>query len=1082
MNGNFFTIESKILRRILLLASVMCIGTVSLRAQGTVTGTVTDANGAVSNVTVTVKGTSVGVLSGINGKYSINLPAGDVVLVFSYVGYVTQEIAAGGRSVIDVVLTESSETLDDVVVVGYGTQTKATLTGAVVAIGSKELTTTKTASVQNSLTGKIPGLKIVQRNSEPGGATDDGYAHSDDFTIRGMGKPLIVIDGVPRDNMTRMDANEIESISILKDASAAIYGTRAANGVVLITTKKGKRNEKFKFDYTGYVGGKAFLYDAQLLDAIGYMSLMNELRANGYQAMLYSEDNFKEYDPVSGTKKSTDWWNPYIKDFPLQTQHSFSATGGGEVVDYFLNFGYYNQQGMWKTNSSKYDRFNLRSNVTARLGKNLKAEVLLNLMRDNKLQQPQDTWRVLRAAYSHTPLEPEYVNDDINYPYDGIAQLIDMDKGGYRRYIENMIQTNLALEYSIPWVEGLKARGMYSIDYKIHDRKWFSKPYVTYNTSLVPSNPTGYIQRYYKPNTNTLMQLSLDYARTFGKHRVSGLVLYEESDRESDQYQIRRPLALDGSDNLAFSSSDKTADNFRIEVTPADLYHYANKAVVGRFSYDYDSKYLLDFSFRYDGSSRFAPGHQWGFFPSVSGGWRLSEEEFVKKAIPFMNNLKLRASYGVMGDDGAAAYQFYQGYTYPAVTNLPGRKGYYMIDGKVVTALGVQNTLPNEKLTWIEAETVDIGIDVEFWNGLLGATADVFRRDRSGMLAQRSGQLPGEVGAGMPQENLNSDMSMGYEIALTHRNTIGDFSYNVGANIAFTRTKSLHWEVLTPYGNSYADWKNNMNDRWKNYDWGDGYSNTAANNIFWGVDYLGQYGADWNAIFSGPIYDGKGNSTVLPGDPIYEDWNGDGQIDASDEHPIYNQTLRQPFLTYGFTIGAEWKGFDLNMVFNGVGMSRIRLGGAGSYRSWFEGPFTNNSYGGVGGNGWDIFLDRWHRADESNPSKWQDWVPGEYPSTWIGNGRNGNVLRNSSLWIYNANYLRLKSLEVGYTIPAKLTDKIGIDRLRVFFNAYNLLTFTKFPFSDPERITGDGNKEFQGRDGMEYPLNKTYNLGINLSF
>jgi hypothetical protein len=446
-----------------------------------------------------------------------------------------------------------------------------------------------------------------------------------------------------------------------------------------------------------------------------------------------------------------------------------------------------------------------------------------------------------------------------------------------------------------------------------------------------------------------------------------------------------------------------------------------------------------------------------------------------------MNNLKLRASYGVMGDDGAAAYQFYQGYTYPA-SHAAGRPGYYVMDGKLVTAVSVGNTLPNENLTWIEAKTVDIGIDVELWNGLLGATADVFRRNRSGMLATRSGQLPGEVGAGMPQENLNSDMTMGYEIALTHRNTIGDFSYNVSANIAFTRTKSLHWEVSSPYSNSYANWKNNMNDRWKNYDWGDGYSNTAANNMFWGVDYLGQYGSDWNAIFSGPIYDNKGNSTVLPGDPIYEDWNGDGQIDVNDEHPIYNQTLRQPFLTYGFSIGAEWKGFDLNMVFNGVGMSRIRLGGAGSYRSWFEGPFTNNSYGGVGGNGWDIFLDRWHRADESNPSKWQEWVPGQYPSTWIGNGRNGNVLRNSSLWIYNANYLRLKSLEVGYTIPAKLTGKIGLDRLRVFFNAYNLLTFTKFPFSDPERITGDGNKEFQGRDGMEYPLNKTYNFGINLSF
>jgi hypothetical protein len=368
--------------------------------------------------------------------------------------------------------------------------------------------------------------------------------------------------------------------------------------------------------------------------------------------------------------------------------------------------------------------------------------------------------------------------------------------------------------------------------------------------------------------------------------------------------------------------------------------------------------------------------------------------------------------------------------------------------------------ISNRLLTWIEAKTVDIGLDASLWRGLLGVSVDIFQRDREGLMATRGVSIPTEVGVALPAENLNSDQTRGFEITLSHRNKIGnDFTYFASGNMAFDRTKDKYVEI-TQFGSELEHWRYNANDRWQN--------------IIWGVDYQGQYQSFDEIWASGLRYDGQGNTWMLPGDLKNEDWNGDGIIDGNDNHPIQIGTPRKPLITYGFSLGADYKGIDLNLVFAGTALSRIRFSG---YRNYYEGPFGENAGAGGGeGSGWTIFLDRWHRADEMNPSNDQEWIPGKYPSTHVNGNRSFVRGYTNDFWIQNAAFLRLKSLELGYTVPSKLTGKVGISKARVYVNAFNLFTLTKMTIADPEfqNTTND--------DPMMFPLSQTYNVGLNISF
>jgi TonB-linked SusC/RagA family outer membrane protein len=1015
-----------------------------------VKGKVTDQYGAsLPGVSVVVKGTTIGVVTDNSGSYALgNIPE-NAILQFSFVGMKTQEITVGNKVTINITLADEAIGLEEVVAVGYGTQKKITLTGAVAAIRSDEIITTKGANVQNMLSGKIAGVNITQKTSEPGNFNND-------IQIRGMGNPLVLVDGVARDNFTKLDPNEIESMSILKDGSAAIYGVRAANGVVLITTKKGTKGTAFKLEYTGYVGIQNMINQPQPLDAIGFMQIQNEKAFNGGSATPnYPKSSFEPY--LNGTKKSTDWQGNTMNKQALQTQHSFSATGGTDKLTYFVNFGYNKQDGYWKSGDLWYNRYNLRSNVSAEVAKGLHFEVLINAMMDTK-NQPSSwpTWNLFKGYWTQIPLNPYYANDNPQYPFfaaDGLHPdyMTDQEKSGYQRANQRLFQTTLSLEYAIPWISGLKAKGMYSYDYRENENKNWRKTFnlYTYNesnqtyTAAAVNSPSRLTRQYFGYVTSQF-QLSLAYNKSFNKvHNISGLLLYEENNRLADNFYAQRDYSMDAVSQLFAGNSTNQVGN----MNTGDLYKYTNKALVGRLNYDYNSKYLAEFSFRYDGSSMFQKGKQWGFFPSGSIGWRMSEESFIKdnEALKFVSNLKWRASYGIMGDDRASTYQFLSGYNYPS--------NGYVFGGNYTNAFGMRG-MPNPNITWYEAAMLNIGADAELWHGLLGVSTDIFQRDRSNLLATRSESLPGLVGANLPQENLEGDLTKGFELTLTHKNKIGkDFKYNISGNMAMSRTKWKYREIAKQ-GNSYLNWRNNSNNRW--------------NDIWWGLNNTGRF-QTMEQIFAGTIYDrSKGNSMMLPGDLIFDDWNKDGIIDDNDIAPIGHNTAinkanfngGMPMLNYGFTLGAEYKGFDLSMVFQGAAMSWLR------YPEQLEMPLPWNR------NGLTMFLDRWHRVDQFDPTS--AWVPGHFPSTYRDNGRSDFILQNSTFVMQDASYLRLKSLELGYNIPANYTKIVGLSKARIFFNAYNLLTLTNLTYCDPEH-TGD---EY----AYTYPLSQAFNFGVNITF
>ena len=1054
--------STNILRKMLLTLCV-CSISFSLFAQNgkRISGTVVDSKGeTIIGASISEKGTSRGTVSDLNGNFTLEV-SNNATLTISYIGFNVIEMPVGNKTQFNITLIEKENVLGDVVVVGYGTQKKETLTGAIVAISGEELSKTKTGNIQNALIGRMTGVQVNQRSSEPG-------TFNSDFNIRGMGNtPLIVIDGVPRENMTRLDESEIESVSVLKDASAAVYGSRASYGVVLITTKKGAGRKKFSFEYNNYIGVQNMLLNAELMDAIQYMRMSNEKAANNGFAtsstqLPYQPAHFTQYE--NGTKVSTDWLGATVKENPLVQQHSFSASGSSDKIDYFVNLGYYDQEGWFKSDMLWYKRYNLRSNVTARLTDRLKAEIFLNLSRDQRHQTPENTWRVLsRGVFYAAPIYPEYIDNDPNKPFADNPILLTSPESGYNFNKERITQTNLSLEYQIPGIDGLTAKGMYSYDYTEDEWKIFRHGYNTYSLNgTVNYNSYSPMNRFWWGGQNTLLQLSLNYNKTFKDlHNLNASLIYEESDREADNFGIERKVVLAAVDQIfaASRNGENTYQFSKGKLNPREdddnaskdpLYHYANKGFIGRFTYDYGSKYLLEFSFRYDGSSRFAPGHQWGFFPVVSAGWRLSEENFIKNgSLRFINNLKLRTSWGQMGDEGTSSYQFMMGYNYADNYYLFGNDG----GSQIFTA--TSRGIPNPLITWSTSTVADIGVDADFWNGMLGIVADVYRRDRKGLMANRAGSLPGVVGASMPEENLNSDRTEGFEVSLSHRNKIGNVGYNLVGGIFMNRTKNKHYEESAA-NDSYDKWLNKKTGRWQN--------------ILLGYNQSGQY-TSFDEIFNGPVVSGTDNNAwMFPGDLKYEDWNGDGIIDTNDMHPIaintnYGDGVR-PLLNYHFSIGAEWKGFDLNILFQGAGMAWRTFRRADSDR--------DDSYSGFGArtvNGFSAYYDRWHRADENNPDKWQEWVPGKYPSVYYGIGERVFNLWDSNFWAWNTAYLRIKSIELGYTLPTAMVQKAKLESVRIFFNSYNTFTFSSMPLGDPEV-----------KDGSRYPLNRTYSLGLNVKF
>lgn len=1042
----------------ILVVLLATVSPLSLWAQNkAITGVVTDENNEpVVGASVVIKNTTHGTLTDIDGKYNIDAPS-NAILVYSFIGYTPKEEKVDNRTHINVSMKADNTTLDDVVVVGYGVQKKVTLTGAVAGIKGSDMIKTKNENPQNMLTGKIAGVRVWQKSAEPG-------AYNNNFDIRGLGAPLIVIDGIPRstEEFQRINSNDIEDISVLKDASAAIYGVRAANGVVLVTTKKGSKDGKTSVSYNGSYTLQKPSGMPTLADAFESMTLFNErantIQSDGSFVPIYGADKFEAYR--NGTNPTTDWNSLMFSDYSPQTQHDLSVSGGNERTQYYIGMGYFFQEGFFKSGDLNYEKYNLRSNISTRIANGLTLDLSLSGIADERNTPYSRSLDIIRSYWRQGVLYPAYADpEETMLSYEGMTEdenpiaMMTSDVSGYKKYKQKYFQSSATLNYDLgvitPILKGVSLKGMFSYDYRMDNNESYRREYYQYSYNKITdtydkrrfdkSYPTQ-LRREMYDKQQILSQFLINYNRTFNEHTISGVFGWEGQKQAGDNFYAQRdlpfttPLLFIGDETKQLGGSNV-----------GSVYDYIYSAYIGRLNYAYGSRYIAEVQFRYDGSSKFTPNNRWGFFPSASVGWRVSEEPFFKSvsALSFVNQLKFRASYGELGHDGALEYDWATGYKYPA-TSGNAAAGYYnqyvpgfIFDDRYISAFAPL-ALPNENSTWYIARTFDIGVDFEGWNGLFGFSLDYFNRKQTGLFARNKGELPTVIGAEAPRENLDSERHFGLDLEMSHRNKIGDLGYKVKAIGTITRQKRLVGSEKGPWGNSYDRWRNdNLNNRYQG--------------VQFGYESAGRY-ENWNDIWYYPIYKDR---DVLPGDYKYQDWNGDGEINGQDAHPYaFDQT---PWLNYSMNFDFDYKNFDLNILFQGSALGSMQ----------YEEPLYA-IWGSNGGGALVQFLDRWHPVDPAadlyDPKT--EWVSGYYGYTGRSPRGDSDFNRVSTA------YLRLKSVELGYTLPH--LKALGSMNLRVFANAYNLFTITGVKFVDPEHP--DDEK------GRLYPLNKTYTLGLSLSF
>lgn len=1040
----------------LLFISALVMSSAAAQAQGImVKGKVVDQhNEPVIGATVGVDKGKAKTVTDIDGNFTLQVPA-NAQIVVNYIGMKPATQSVGGRRELNFVLQDDVNQLQDVVVVGYGTQKRGSITGSVAAVKGDEMVRTKNENPQNMLTGRVAGVRVWQKSSEPG-------SYNNNFDVRGMGTPLVIIDGVPRDmsDFQRMNADDIQDISVLKDASASIYGLRSANGVVLVTTKKGQAGQT-KFSYNGSYTIQSPKSMPKLLDAYKTMTLYNERNLNNVNggSKIYTDEMFDEFR--NGTRRETDWNNLIFAKTSPQSNHNITVSGGNDKTQYFVSFGAFYQEGFFKSGDLNYHKYNITSNLTTEVYRGLKLSLNINAMTDKQNNPYCTSTDIIRNYWRQGVLFPAYADEaGTMLNYDGLdleentVAKMTADISGYRRYKQSQVLTSGIVEYDFGTLtnvlKGLKAKVMFSYDYHLNNNTIYRKQYYqyaydpatqTYKQKLYASSAPSNLRREHYDTQQFLSQYTLSYNRDFGPHSVAAVVGMETQRRTGDNFYAMR--------NLAFSSPylfNGVEEGQVANSATGGIYSANYNAFIGRLNYSFAQRYLIEGQFRYDGSSKFAKGHRWGFFPSVSLGWVVSEEPWFKN-IEFLkgvDQLKLRASYGEMGDDSGANYDWVAGYTYPS-TSGNSEKGYYnqyapgFIFGSQFVYAATPMAIPNELISWYKAKTFNVGVDFDTNNKLFGFSLDYFSRKMTGLYEYRTSVFPTVIGAKPPRENANSSRNFGMELELRHHNRIGrNFVYNVKGIVTITRQKYLTAIQNGPYANAYDQWRNDhLNNRYQG--------------VQFGYEGNGRY-QNWDEIWNETLYHEK---DLLPGDYKYLDWNGDGEINSQDEHPYaFDQT---PWMNYSLSIDCAYKGFDFSMLWQGSALGSMS----------YEEPLYS-IWGQNGGGALEQYWDRWHPADENadpyDPNT--KWVKGYYAYTGHYPSANSTFNRVSTA------YLRLKQIELGYTLPKwKVFPSLN---LRVYANAYNLFTITGVKFVDPEHPSDDL--------GRLYPLNRTYTFGVQVSF
>lgn len=1000
----------------------------------TVTGKVNDNQGfGLPGVNVLVKGTTNGTTTDSDGNFSLEVADANVTLVFSFIGYATQEVPLNGQTTLSVVLFEDIQSLNEVVVVGYGTQEKREVTAAIAQVSGTEIVKSSAISVSNSLAGRVPGLIVSQGNSEPG--RDDASIFVRGVGTTGNRAALIVVDGVAnRDNISRIDPNDIESITVLKDASAAIYGAQAANGVILITTKRGKTG-KPTINYSFNQGFVSPTRKLELADAALFAKSANVWSQQQGQSAIFSPQQITDYE--SGATPSTNWIDEVYKSYSRQDRHNISLNGGSEAVSYFVSAGTAFQNGLiTDDDKTKYRQYNIRSNIDANVTKRLKVGLSLAGRREDRNWLQYDDNTIYSNTIRALPTIPATVQ---GYPAEGRQGFnpLAIAKGpGYLNLTRNVFNGTLSGEYKIPGVEGLSIDGFAAIDVVQDFQKHFSQQYTFYredNNGGVeavlggPSQVNTFLRQDYSGSQSVTLNSKLKYDRTFNDHAISALLGVEKNETKSNNFYAR-------SGNYKSSQIDQLfAGDPNNDVIDGRALETARLSYFGRVNYTYQDKYIVQFHFRRDGSANFPSNKRFGFFPGVSAGWRISEESFLA-GNNVISNLKLRGSWGKVGNDQFPAntttfsyyFQYLDKFRYPS---SPSRSG-YVFDGIDVSVLNT-DVAANPNITWETKSTLDFGIDAGLFEDRIVFEFDVFFENRKNVLGPRNSTVPNYTGIVLPLENLLEIENKGVDGQVTYRNRIGQVSFNIGANITVAKNNVVFADEKDLYATK------ELHDRLSQE------GHTVGARLLY--DYIGVYRTQGDL----DRYPTFANTTPQLGDPIFRDLNGDNVIDSQNDRMRVNNTGNQvgiPQVQYGIPLGLQFKAFDFTALFQGQA------------RSWKLLRYTFNS----GTNGFAYFLE--NAWSESNPN-------GELPAYNRGN----TDAQLSTLWLRNNAFVRLKNIEIGYTLPSSIVSRIGIQKLRFYFNGYNLLTFDKL------KKDGLPDPESTDIEGWQFPHTKSVNFGLNLT-
>jgi TonB-linked SusC/RagA family outer membrane protein len=1066
---------SKVLLKKLFLVLLFCPIQHLFGQDIAVKGRVTSGDSALADVTVQVKGTVTTTSTDANGRFSINAP-GNGVLMFSSVGYASREVAVNNRSAIDIQLQTQELQMNEVVVVGYGTQKKLTVTGAVAQVKGGELEKVPAFNLSNTLVGRLPGITAVNGSGEPG---YDGSS----LRIRGTNAfgntaPLIVIDGVPErpGGLERLNPADIETVSVLKDAAAAIYGQRAANGVILITTRRGKTG-KPKLTYDFNQGWSQASVVPKMMNVVEYGNVRNELAAYEAPSSLWGEaltalqttgtytylnannevvtissPGFFPEDMVKYKDGSDpwghpdeDWFDAVLKNWSPQQRHNLQISGGTENVKYFASFGYQDQDGYYKNSATGYKQYDLRLNLDARVNKYINTSISVVGREEYRFFPTEGASQIFRMLMRGRPNEPAIWPNGL--PGRDIEDgrnpvVITTNATGYDKDKRDYIQTIGKLEIIVPWVQGLKLTGTAALDKYILSGKRWQTPWYLYSWNRVDFEADGVTPKLTKElrstftdpqlrqNSETSLNITLtgmvNYDRSFGAHTINALAGVQRETLNSQFFNAFRRYFISTAVDQLFAGGDASRNSTGGEYNRARLGYF------GRVGYNYKEKYIAEFLWRYDGSYIFPEDHRFGFFPGIMAGWRITEEDFFTDNVRFIDNLKLRASWGQVGAEpyigtSLAEFQYLGTYGFSS----------YIIDRTVTRGLN-ETVLPNPNFTWEVQTSINFGIEGAVLNNKLNFEFDYFINKRDKALFQQSGIIPGSAGIAniLPPVNYAKLNNKGWEFTVGYNGQKGDLRYNVSVNGGYAKNKIVQWNEAP----GVPEWQKSV---------GKPFGSNGASYLVYLYDgvFATQKDIDANTI----DYSGVGvvkMEDLRPGDMKFKDVNGDGKINGDDQMRL--DKTRDPRFTGGLNISLQYKNFDCSILFQGAtgGLLFVRTesGDIGNYLKW----------------------DYDHRWTLDNPSSVYPRIASR-DNTYYTGGVGGN----NDYRLKSTNYLRFKNFELGYNLPVKLLSKAGISNLRVYANGINLITWDKLSIFDPEAITGNG---------QYYPQARILNIGASVSF